>query len=215
MTPPTAHGADRVPPQFEADLRRRERPGWWAWRVQHGLFAHDSGALHAEYRRLLEALLTDPDAPISAPPALDVAERRLVVERWNATTADTPRGPFHRLFEAQAARTPDDLALIFGDERLTFTELNARANRLARRLVALGVRPETIVALALERSVEMVISLLAVNKAGGAFLPIDPPIPPNADGGCWKIPPPLVVSSSRSSRDAEMTGRRRARRDRG
>src|SRR6185503_9679422 len=88
-----------------------------------------------------------------------------------------PRGPLHRLFEAQAAATPDALALVFGAERLTFAELNARANRLARRLVALGVGPESIVALALERSVEMVVALLAVNKAGGAFLPIDPAYP--------------------------------------
>src|SRR6185503_7303815 len=88
-----------------------------------------------------------------------------------------PRGPLHRLFEAQAAATPDALALVFGAERLTFAELNARANRLARRLVALGAAPESIVALALERSVETVVALLAVNKAGGAFLPVDPAYP--------------------------------------
>ncbi|MFL5539208.1 MAG: condensation domain-containing protein, partial [Longimicrobiaceae bacterium] len=142
------------------------------------IFEHETAARFvAEYRRLLDALLADPDAPISAPPAVDEAERRLVVESWNATAADTPRGPLHRLFEAQAAATPDALALVFGAERLTFAELNARANRLARRLVALGVVPESVVALALERSVEMVVALLAVNKAGGAFLPVDPAYP--------------------------------------
>ncbi|HEX5725950.1 MAG TPA: amino acid adenylation domain-containing protein, partial [Longimicrobiaceae bacterium] len=131
----------------------------------------------AEYRRLLDALLAEPDAPVSAPPAMDEAERRLVVESWNETAAEAPRAPLHRLFEARAEETPEALALVSGAERLSFAELNARANRLARRLAALGVGPESIVALALERSAEMVVALLAVSKAGGAFLPVDPTYP--------------------------------------
>jgi amino acid adenylation domain-containing protein/non-ribosomal peptide synthase protein (TIGR01720 family) len=172
------------------------------------LFEHETAARFvAEYQRLLDALLADPDAPISAPPAVDEAERRLVVETWNATDAPAPRAPLHRLFEAQAATTPDALALVFGTERVTFAELNARANRLARRLVALGVGPESIVALALEKSVEMVVALLAVNKAGGAFLPIDPAYP--AERRQWMLEDSaarIVVSSSSISIDLpEMT----------
>ncbi|HEX9935717.1 MAG TPA: amino acid adenylation domain-containing protein, partial [Longimicrobium sp.] len=162
------------------------------------LFEHETAARFvADYRRLLGALVAHPDAPISAPPAVDEAERRLVVETWNATAAPVPVAPLHRLFEAQAARTPGAPALVFGAERLTYAELNARANRLARRLVALGVGPETIVALALERGVEMVIALLAVNKAGGAFLPVDPDYPAERRG--WMLEDsaaPLVVTTS-------------------
>jgi amino acid adenylation domain-containing protein len=125
---------------------------------------------------LLSAALAAPDVPLSALP-LAHEEARLAEEAWNATAADTPRAPFHRLFEARAAATPEAPALVFGGERLTYAQLNARANRLARRLAARGVGPETLVALALERSPEMVVALLAVNKAGGAFLPVDPEYP--------------------------------------
>src|SRR6185295_4090208 len=97
------------PSQFELTLDLREAgsgvDGVAAYSTE--LFDHETTAhFVAEYRRLLEALLADPDAPISAPPAVDEAERRLVVDTWNATAADTPRGPLHRLFEAQAAATP-------------------------------------------------------------------------------------------------------------
>src|SRR6185436_19137749 len=188
------------PAQFELTFDLREAGDGVAGVAAYSteLFDHETVArFTVEYRRLLAALLADPDAPISAPPAVDEAERRLVVETWNATAADAPREPLHRLFEAQAAATPDALALVFGAERLTFAELNARANRLARRLVALGVVPESIVALALERSVEMVVALLAVNKAGGAFLPVDPNYP--AERRQWMLEDSaarLVVSSS-------------------
>ncbi|HST59586.1 MAG TPA: amino acid adenylation domain-containing protein, partial [Longimicrobium sp.] len=134
---------------------------------------------HLAYlRRVLEAMVADDLQAVDTLPLLPDAERRLVVEAWNATEAAYPRGLcIHQLFEAQVRRTPDAVALVSGDVALTYAELNARANRLARRLAVLGAAPEAIVALALERSVEMVVALLAVAKAGAAFLPVDPAYP--------------------------------------
>ncbi|HYR09716.1 MAG TPA: amino acid adenylation domain-containing protein, partial [Longimicrobium sp.] len=134
---------------------------------------------HLAYlRRVLEAMADDDLQAVDALPLLPEAERRLVLEEWNRTEAGYPRGLcMHELFEAQVRRTPDAVAVVSGDRSLTYAELNARANRLARRLAALGAGPERIVALALARSVEMVVALLAVNKAGAAFLPVDPVYP--------------------------------------
>ena len=81
------------------------------------------------------------------------------------------------LFEAQVARTPEAVALVCGEERLSYAALNARANRLAHQLIAQGVGPETLVGIALERSLEMVVALLAILKAGGAYVPLDPELP--------------------------------------
>ena len=83
----------------------------------------------------------------------------------------------HQLFEQQVERTPDAIALIFQDQELTYSQLNARANQLAHHLIDLGVGPEVIVAVCLERSVELIVALLAILKAGGAYLPLDPSWP--------------------------------------
>ncbi|MFL5541684.1 MAG: non-ribosomal peptide synthetase, partial [Longimicrobiaceae bacterium] len=176
----SAGAASEVPAKFDLALSLGEAGGRIVGSVAYAtaLFDRPTVERHLAYlRRVLEAFVADDRQPVDALPLLPEAERRRVLEEWNATPADTPRAPLHRLFEAQAAATPDALALVFDTHRLTYAELNARANRLARRLVALGVVPESIVALALERSVEMVVALLAVNKAGAAFLPVDPAYP--------------------------------------
>ena len=109
---------------------------------------------------------------------LSGAERDQVVYQWNATEADYPADEcVHELFEAQAARTPDAVAVEFEDQRLSYSELNARANRLAHHLIGLGVKPDDRVAICVERSLEMVIGLLAILKAGGAYVPLDPAYP--------------------------------------
>ncbi|HYR06432.1 MAG TPA: amino acid adenylation domain-containing protein, partial [Longimicrobium sp.] len=143
------------------------------------LFERATVERHLAYlRRVLEAMVADDLQAVDALPLLPESERRLVLEEWNRTEAGYPRGLcIHELFQAQVRRTPDAVALVSGDRSLTYAELNARANRLARRLAALGAAPEAIVALALERSVEMVVALLAVNKAGAAFLSVDPVYP--------------------------------------
>jgi non-ribosomal peptide synthetase component F len=108
---------------------------------------------------------------------LSAAERERVVGEWNATGRVVPSGTLAALFEAQVARTPDAVAVVSEEGELSFGELNERANRLAHRLIAEGVGPERVVALVLPRSVELAVTQLAVVKAGGAFLPVDPAYP--------------------------------------
>ncbi len=127
---------------------------------------------------LLEGAAATPNAKISELPMLTQAERQLVLVDWNATDSDFSTDHcIHQLFEQQAERTPESPAVVFEDHSLTYSELNARANALAHYLRSLGVGPDVLVALCVERSVEMVVGLLGILKAGGAYLPLDPTYP--------------------------------------
>jgi amino acid adenylation domain-containing protein len=130
-------------------------------------------------RRVLEQVSADPDARLSRLELLGDEERRLVVEEWNGTDTPYPSAGacVHHLIEAQAERTPQAVAVEHGGESLTYRELNERANRLAHRLMALGVGPESRVGICLERGTAMVAAVLAVLKAGGAYVPMDPAYP--------------------------------------
>ncbi|MFL5382416.1 MAG: amino acid adenylation domain-containing protein, partial [Longimicrobiaceae bacterium] len=133
--------------------------------------------LVGHFTRLVEQAAADPDARISRVTLLNEAERRQVVEEWNATAAEIPRKCLHELFAEQAARTPEALAVVSGEDALGYRELDACANRLARRLAGLGAGPEVRVGICLERGPEMVVAMLAVLKAGAAYLPLDPDYP--------------------------------------
>ncbi|MGC2777759.1 MAG: amino acid adenylation domain-containing protein [Bradyrhizobium sp.] len=134
--------------------------------------------LVGHFEVLLGGIVSRPEARLSELPLLSKAERHRLLVEWNATAADDPSDRcLHELFEAQAARTPDSIALVDDNRRLTYAELNARANRLAHHLRHLGVGPEVVVGLCIERSLEMVIALLGILKAGGAYLPLDPSYP--------------------------------------
>ncbi len=127
---------------------------------------------------LLAGMADGPQRAVAALPLLTEAERRRVLVDWNATRLPSPQDRcIHHVIEAQAARTPDAVALIHRHERLTYRELNARANKLARYLITLGVGPDTLVGVCTERSAAMVVAVLAVHKAGGAYLPLDPAYP--------------------------------------
>ncbi|WP_163998551.1 non-ribosomal peptide synthase/polyketide synthase [Pyxidicoccus caerfyrddinensis] len=126
---------------------------------------------------LLEAAVAHPDTHLSALPLLTRAEQRRVLVDWNITDAELPDTCAHHLFEAQVQRTPDALALQMGDTSFTYRQLEERANQLAWHLRSFGVGPEVLVGLCLERSPELVISMLAILKAGGAWLPLDPSYP--------------------------------------
>lgn len=126
---------------------------------------------------LLGAILEIPDAPVDSLSFLTSSEQ-LLIESWqHGPTINLPGLCAHQLFEQQAVRTPHSLALVFEDQQLTYAELNSRANQLAHHLIDLGIGNEKIVGVCLERSVELVVSLLAVLKAGGAYLPLDPAWP--------------------------------------
>jgi amino acid adenylation domain-containing protein len=124
------------------------------------------------------------------------AERHQLLVEWNNTQADTPADKcIHHLFEEQVERFPDNIAAVFGDERLTYGELNERANQLAHHLQTLGVGPEVLVGLCMERSLEMVVGLLGILKAGGAYLPLDPNYPPERLAMMLTDAQPLVLLS--------------------
>nr|WP_323747873.1 non-ribosomal peptide synthetase [Catenulispora rubra] len=133
--------------------------------------------LHACLLQLVTALEEDPQARLSAVDVLDPAERRLVVEEWNDTTVEVASLTLPGLFGAQVVRTPDAVALVSEGVELSYAQLDARANAVARLLIGRGVGPESVVAVVMERSAELVVSLLAVLKAGGAYLPVDPEYP--------------------------------------
>jgi amino acid adenylation domain-containing protein len=126
---------------------------------------------------LLAAAVEAPETPLAELPLLSAAERRQI-ERWNTLAGEAATGAsLHERFEVWAAAEPGRVALVWGEERIAYGELEARANRLARRLRQLGVGPEALVGVCLERSPAMVVALLAVLKAGGAYLPLDPAYP--------------------------------------
>ena len=127
---------------------------------------------------LLQGIVTRPQRSLSELPLLTPAEHGRLLYDWNQTSADYPQDLcLHQLFEAQAARTPESVALIFDNQRISYAELDGRANQLAHHLRSLGVGPEIFVGLLLKRRVEMIVALLAVLKAGGAYLPLEPSYP--------------------------------------
>ncbi|MFG2092753.1 amino acid adenylation domain-containing protein [Streptomyces sp. NPDC048612] len=162
------------------------------------LFGRDGArALAERLVRLLTAAAAAPDRPVSAIDLLAPGERDRLLTEWNGTADEAPPATLPQLFEAQAARTPDAVAVVHEGTSLTYRDLNARANRLARLLVAHGAGPERFVALALPRTAELVVALLAVVKSGAAYVPVDPSYPADrtaymlADSG-----PELLLSTT-------------------
>jgi microcystin synthetase protein McyA len=135
-------------------------------------------AIAGYYAQTLEAIARAPHARHDLQSLLTAEETRRQLVEWNDTARDYPTGErLHELFEAQAERTPDASALVHENERLTYAELNARANRLAHRLMSLGVGPESLVGVFVGRSAGMVVVLLGILKAGAAYVPLDPEYP--------------------------------------
>lgn len=138
----------------------------------------DVRRLGAHLSTLLEGAVADPHRRLSRLPLLLAEERRRVVDLWNATAMDYEApGTLHALVEAQVDRSPQAEAVAFEGRTLSYRELERRANQLAHRLLRLGIGPETVVGVAMERSLELVVALLAVLKAGAAYLPLDPDYP--------------------------------------
>ncbi|WP_433472860.1 amino acid adenylation domain-containing protein [Spirillospora sp. CA-142024] len=180
---PLAAGAAK----YDLSLYLEERhaddgsPGGIDAGLEYALDLFDPGTaqtIATRFERLVRELVTDPDAPITAADILDRSERRTLLRRWaGGRGGDVERTTIPALFEAQAAARPDAAAVTFEGVSWTYGEVNARANRLARRLIERGVGPEQFVALALPRSADLVVAVLAVLKAGAAYVPIDPDYP--------------------------------------
>jgi len=130
------------------------------------------------FQTLLESIVSDPQQCLSNLQLLTPSEVQQLLVEWNDTKTDYPKDKcIHQLFEAQVEKTPDAIAVVFENQQLTYRELNNRANQLAHYLQQLGVKPEELVAICVERSLEMVIGLLGILKAGGAYIPLDPAYP--------------------------------------
>lgn len=148
------------------------------WEYSTDLFEASTVARVVEsYETLLRGVVADPGQRLAELPILSAGQRQLLAA-WNASAADYPRDRcLAELFEAQAAQTPDTVAVAFEDRQLTYRELNAHANQLARELRRLGVGPDALVGLCVERSLEMIVGILGILKAGGAYVPLDPGYP--------------------------------------
>ncbi|HIK04809.1 MAG TPA: amino acid adenylation domain-containing protein [Trichormus sp. M33_DOE_039] len=130
------------------------------------------------FHNLLNAIISQPDLPITKLPLISDTEKQQLISAWNANKKEYSNNyGLHQLFEQQVEKTPNAVALVFGEQTLTYAQLNARANQLAHYLQSLGVKPETLVGVCVERSLEMVVALLGILKAGGAYLPLDPDYP--------------------------------------
>jgi len=150
-----------------------------SWQYNTDLF--DSSTIErmlAHFQNLLSAIVENPRQTVGELPLLSELERHQLLVEWNDTATEYPADKcIHQLFAEQVERTPDNLAVVFEDQQLTYLQLNQRANQLAHHLQCLGVGPEVLVGICVERSVEMVVGLLGILKAGGAYVPLDPNYP--------------------------------------
>jgi len=174
-------GAERTVAKFDLLLSLSESGGRIAGGVEYAtsLFERATVERYLGYlRRVLEEMTADGARAVDRLELLPEAERRLVLEEWNRTEAGYPCGLcMHELFEAQVERTPDAVAVVCGEEALTYAGLNRRANRLAHHLRGLGVGPDARVGICVERGLEMGVGVLGALKAGGAYVPLDPGYP--------------------------------------
>ncbi|MCK9735144.1 non-ribosomal peptide synthetase [Pseudomonas syringae] len=172
---------DSYPAQFDLTLNTAEHDGGLSAGLTYATALFDPRTIErmaGHWLALLQAICANAAQRIAEVPMLDVAERQQILHDWNATAADFPNEAcLHSLIEAQVRATPDAPALVFATEQLSYVQLNARANQLAHRLRESGVGPDVLVGICVERSLELVIGLLAIIKAGGAYVPLDPDYP--------------------------------------
>ncbi|MBI3418287.1 MAG: amino acid adenylation domain-containing protein [Verrucomicrobia bacterium] len=172
---------DRGTAKFDLSFGFRELPEGLSAGCEYATDLFDAATFKRFFAHLgvlLEAIAANPDLPVDELPLLTETERHQLLAEWNDTHAAYPRQIcVHELVEKQAARVPENVALVFEGRSLTYRELNGRANQLARLLQARGVRPDVQVAILVERSLEMIIAVLGILKAGAAFAPLDPAMP--------------------------------------
>ncbi|MEV1136524.1 amino acid adenylation domain-containing protein, partial [Rhodococcus coprophilus] len=156
--------------------------------------------------RILEAVVSDPSCRVGDIDLLGADERIAVLERWNDTSRPVPESTLLDRFDAQVAASPDAVAVVFEGVSLTYGEFDVRVNRLARYLISRGVGPETTVGLAVRRSLDLLVGMYAIVRAGGAYVPIDPDQPAERNGFIVEsVSPVLVVSTSRDGVDVPVS----------
>ncbi|HYO13765.1 MAG TPA: amino acid adenylation domain-containing protein, partial [Thermoanaerobaculia bacterium] len=166
--------------KFDLSLTLRESSAGFVGMLEYNADLFDGSTvdrLLARFATLLETAVKDPSLPVADLPLLLPVERQQALVEWNDTRSSLFPACLHELVEAQVDRSPDAVAVVAGDESLTYRELDLRANRVGHYLRALGIGPDVLVGLCAERSPEMVISMLGILKAGGAYVPIDPDYP--------------------------------------
>ncbi|WP_291982179.1 MupA/Atu3671 family FMN-dependent luciferase-like monooxygenase [Luteitalea sp.] len=169
--------ADRLPPQGDLTLVIA-RDGRCCWVFDASVLAEQQIAAMA--RQFAAVVAADAETEWTAIPLLTADQSRQVLREWNGQPVPVdPEQTVSRLIEAQVARTPDAIAAVFEDSHLTYSELDARANQLARHLRTLGAGPDTLVGLCCERSLDMMVALLGIHKAGAAYVPMDSAYPPD------------------------------------
>ncbi len=149
------------------------------WEYNTDLFNSETvERMNGHFLTLLEGIIANPNERVSQLPLLTKVEQQQLLIGWNNTQVDYPADKcIHQLFEEQVERTPNDVAVVFEEQQLTYNELNRRANQLAHYLQSLGVKPDELVGICVERSLEMIVGLLGILKAGGAYVPLDPDYP--------------------------------------
>ncbi|PSB55843.1 non-ribosomal peptide synthetase, partial [Chamaesiphon polymorphus] len=167
--------------KFDLTLSMSETPEGLVgdWEYNTDLFdAATIDRMAGHFHNLLLAIVSNPQQPVDELPLLTPSERQQLLVEWNQTASQYADDKcIHHLFEAQVEKTPDAVAVVFEDEQLTYQQLNQRANQLAHHLQSLGVKPEVLVGICVERSLAMVVGLLGILKAGGAYVPLDPSYP--------------------------------------
>ena len=167
--------------KFDLTLSMREEAQGLRGFLEYNTDLFDAATIDRMIRhleRLLQGIVADPDQRISDLPLLSEAENYQFLVDWNNTKRDYPSNKcIHELFEEQARRSPAAVAVVYENQQLTYQELNCRANQLARYLCKLGIGPDSLVAIAMDRSLEMIVGLLGILKAGGAYVPLDPEYP--------------------------------------
>src|SRR5689334_16234506 len=201
---PVGGAPDRV--KFDVELNLGEADGGIVGGLLYARALFDAATMerHRGYLvAMLRAMVADARQMVARVELLAPAERTLLLETWNATQTPYPSEPcIHVLFEDQVARTPDAIAVVQGDIALTYAELNVQANRLAHRLIALGVGPDRLVGMCVERRPHLVIGVLAILKAGGAYVPLDPSYPRERLQELVSDAAPVVVLADAAGRQA-------------
>jgi len=188
--------------QFDLRVEVRESNGGLDVRFAYSTDLFEDSTISRmmeHYRILLEGALTDPTLAISRIPMLGQAERDQLLIEWNDSRVDYPHDlPLHHFIEAQVEKTPDAVAVVYESQQVTYRQMNDRANQLARYLRENGVGPEIFVGVCAERSIELVVALLASMKAGGAYVPLDPEYPKDRlETMVVDANPPVILTQAR------------------